>query len=132
MTKQIIFYGAGQNAREHLAEWETRGFIPVCFADEDKEKHNTKFHTSGLDILSLVAAVWKYPNHEIYVTPTREKRAGIVTSLLERGVEASAIRFFGPVEYRKGRPNMGTCFILGNKAGCCCVPDYRENFDFVS
>lgn len=38
MSKNIIFYGAGQNARIKAALWAKEGLVPACFADEDSWK----------------------------------------------------------------------------------------------
>ncbi|MCL2079076.1 MAG: hypothetical protein FWH17_04435 [Oscillospiraceae bacterium] len=131
MKKQIIFYGAGQNAQNHFADWNSRGIIPVCFADADETKHYTKFQLSDIDILPLDAAIANWPVHEIYITPTREKYAGIVSELIARGIKRKAIKFFEPVEYRKGCHNMGHYFILtDNKIGVCCVPEFMKRLEF--
>lgn len=130
-----IFYGAGQNAREHLSEWQSRGISPVCFADCDDKKQHTKFVCDNggggaIDILPIDEAISRYPDSDIYITPVREKWESIAAFLCNQGVPAAKIKFFQPVEYRRGCPNIGSCFIAGNKIGCCCVPGYRANFEF--
>ncbi|GHU41383.1 hypothetical protein FACS1894111_03590 [Clostridia bacterium] len=129
--KQTIFYGAGKNAEDNFSAWTDLGMIPVCFADADKTKHYSKFQSSEIDILPLEEAILKYPDFELYVTPTSEKWESIAAYLAKwGGVPLAAIKFFEPVEYRKGCPSMGRCFITYNKIGCCCVPVYRDNFEF--
>ena len=42
--QSIIFYGAGQNAREKIEYWLSLGLNPVCFADADINKQHTYFN----------------------------------------------------------------------------------------
>ncbi len=53
MNKNIIFYGAGQNARDKSDIWMQNGLVPVCFADEDSQKWHTTFNLSLIHILTL-------------------------------------------------------------------------------
>lgn len=48
----IIFYGAGQNARENFDTWVKSGLDPVCFSDIDITKHHTQFRGGGKNFTS--------------------------------------------------------------------------------
>lgn len=129
-SHSIVFYGAGQNARDNFAKWTNCGIVPVCFVDADNKKWNTRFNPGDLDILPLEAAIAKYPDYRIYITPTREKWADIAKDLVHRGIPLTRIKFFEPVEWRKGCANMGRHFLIHNSIGVCCVPQFSSNLEF--
>ncbi|GHU50053.1 hypothetical protein AGMMS49975_00320 [Clostridia bacterium] len=88
----VIFYGAGQNARDNYDKWILKGLNPVCFADSNISKHHTLFGNSGVEILSLLEAIAKYADYELYVTVSTEKVASVYRYLRQAGVPTSKIR----------------------------------------
>lgn len=87
----MIFYGAGQNARRHLDEWKTKGCIPVCFADADIRKQHTFF--DGIEILPILEAINKYPDYEMICTQAPFALEEVRQYLLALGIPEERIRF---------------------------------------
>ena len=129
MSKTAVFYGAGQNAADNYAKWVSNGISPVCFIDSDIKKQNTKFLSSGLDILPIEAAIDVYSDFDVYITPTRDKWDSIVTELLKHGIDLKSIKLFEPLEYRLGCYNMGKCYISHDSIGVCCSPEYMKKLE---
>lgn len=95
MSKNIIFYGAGQNARIKAALWAKEGLVPACFADEDSWKWHTSFELCGknIEILPLSEAVEAYPDYELYLTQASANLASVLRYLLDEGIPFKRIRF---------------------------------------
>lgn len=95
MDKNIIFYGAGANAREKSVVWAKEGLIPVCFADEDFRKWDTTFNICGhaIEILPLFKAIEKHPDYWLYLTQAPQNLASVLRYLLDEGIPFKRIRF---------------------------------------
>lgn len=87
----ILFYGAGQNARENFDIWVKEGLNPVCFCDSDITKHYTKF--LGLEILPLIVAISRYPDYELYCTQASANLYDVRKFLLSIGIPEERIKF---------------------------------------
>lgn len=87
--KKVIFYGAGQNARDKYQEWIRQGLEPVCFVDGDKQKQNTYFEK--WKILSLYEALKRYPDCEIYCTQAPFNLIDVQNYLLRIGIPKEKI-----------------------------------------
>ncbi|MDR2572119.1 MAG: FkbM family methyltransferase [Oscillospiraceae bacterium] len=99
----VIFYGAGQNAREKFNNWVEEGLTPVCFADSDIDKHNTFFEMPSikLEILPLFEALNMYPDYELYLTQIPNSLPAVYHSLIYAGIPAKRIRFCESVDPSK-------------------------------
>ena len=86
----IIFYGAGQNAREKIKDWIEKGLEPVCFADGDISKQHTYF--DEWEILPLFEAITKYPDYEIYCTQVASGLGEVRNYLLRLGIPEARIK----------------------------------------
>lgn len=86
----VIFYGAGQNAREKFKYWKNSGVEPVCFADLDIRKHYTIFE--GLEVLPLFEAIKRYPDYEIYCTQALSNVDAVYNFLLGMGISGNKIK----------------------------------------
>lgn len=87
----ILFYGAGQNARENFSTWVKEGLNPVCFSDSDITKHYTQF--MGLEILPLIEAINQYPDYELYCTQAPASLYDVRKFLLSVGIPEERIKF---------------------------------------
>ncbi len=95
----VIFYGAGHEAREKLHEWIDKGLTPVCFADADVNKHYTRFipngaadpAADGYDILPLAIAMERYPDTPVAIAVAFETVDIIKDYLLRSGLAESQI-----------------------------------------
>ena len=130
MSKSMIFYGAGENARDNISKWIAEGYTPVCFADADTEKHYTKFILSDnreVDIFPLEEALRKYPDSDLYITLKRNNLRTVTEYLLEAGIEKEKIKYFEEVEYRLGCDALGKNYMMEERRiGTCYVPGYRQ------
>jgi pyruvate-formate lyase-activating enzyme len=129
----IIFYGAGEEARRKLPLLENIGLIPACFADADKEKHYTKIGSirSGneYDILPLNEALTHYPDCVIYLTVASDKWNNIRSILQSHGVKPENIKVhdgFQEYEWRNGCPHVGTFMMIQRSISTCCAHLYKE------
>jgi pyruvate-formate lyase-activating enzyme len=96
MSKSIIFYGAGKNARENCDNWVKQVGEPVCFVDVDVSKHYTKFDENrmrGGVILPLLEAINKYPDYELWITLIEESLKSVTVQLLGLGIPAERIKY---------------------------------------
>ncbi len=100
MNKNIIFYGAGQNARDKSDIWMQNGLVPVCFADEDSQKWHTTFNICNqmIEVLPLSEAIAKYPVYELYLTQSPGNLAPVLRYLLDEEIPFKQIRFCEPVK----------------------------------
>ncbi len=95
----VIFYGAGKEARYKLYTWMDMGFTPVCFADADAGKHYTKLipdgaadsEAGGYDILPLAEALNKYPDTPVAISVAFGAVDIIKYHLLRSGLAESQI-----------------------------------------
>jgi MoaA/NifB/PqqE/SkfB family radical SAM enzyme len=85
MEKTVIFYGAGNDAKNNKAIFEE--FKPVCFVDRDSTKYAETF--MGKKVLPLEQALQEYPEALFYITTSKYKRE-ILAELLDY-VEAGRI-----------------------------------------
>ena len=131
--KSIIFYGAGNEARLHLAEWEAKGLIPTCFADMDGEKHYTKIRVKGgccvdtvdYDILPLDVALAKYPDYIIYVTVAPQNLMSVTEHLLAMKIPADRISYAGSHYVGLGCEYLGKEFVLYKGVLTCAIAPLR-------
>jgi len=96
--RQIVFYGAGENAYKNFAMWYEGGLKPVCFVDAEIGKQGAFFEVRHpvdvkLEILSLFEAIEKYPDCLLYLTQHKMHLPKITTYLLELGIPYSRIRY---------------------------------------
>ncbi len=88
----VIFYGAGQNAREKWKQWISQGVTPVCFTDADASKHHTLFENE-LEILPLLEATAKYPDYVLYCTQNAAALPAVKAYLMGIGIPEERIHF---------------------------------------
>ena len=130
MSRGMIFYGAGQNAKDIILQWIEEGSNPVCFVAADITKHSTKFvlnESRELDIIPLEDALKKYPDSDLYITLKRKSLKSVTEYLLEAGIEKERIKYFEEVEYRLGCDALGKNYLMEeHRIGTCYVPGYRQ------
>jgi len=120
----IIFYGAGNYAVENLERLELDGLTPVCFADSDVNKHNTKL--GRYDIFPLDIAMQKFPDYVLILTLYRSSLFTVTQYLLKRGIPKERIRYVEPVEYRLECDHL--CFAMfDNEFAFCCFSDLSKH-----
>lgn len=85
----MIFYGVGRNASDNIDRWKKAGYEPVCFVDKNIQKQHTIFE--GVEVLSLVEAITKYPDYEIYCTQHAYNLGRVRQYLLEFGIPGEKI-----------------------------------------
>jgi uncharacterized radical SAM superfamily Fe-S cluster-containing enzyme len=135
----IIFYGAGKYAMANFSRWVEKGIAPVCFVDQDKNKHYKKIELpggGGISIYSLDYALSEWPDSEIYLTVGLDL-LGKTTKLLSKinNIGLDRIKYPDPVEWRMGCKFIGTRIqFFGDKFGTCCAGSskvllYSENYD---
>ena len=130
--EQIIFYGAGRNAKANLQNWEAMGLKPVCFADADESKHYTLFPGTEYEILPLSEAISKYQDFVVYLTLVPEFILNVRSSLIESGVPEERIRTCENVEYRLGcyylvasNLRINVCSQPAISFSVCCFPNSK-------
>jgi molybdenum cofactor biosynthesis enzyme MoaA len=85
MRKNVIFYGAGNDAKNFKSIFEE--LAPVCFVDNDANKGKEDF--MGKKVLPLKQALQAYPEALFYIATSKYKQE-ILIALLER-IEAARI-----------------------------------------
>jgi pyruvate-formate lyase-activating enzyme len=121
VAQQMIFYGAGNYAKDNLQRLMSAGYMPICFVDSDPAKHNTIFRAAACEILSLGAAVAKYPEHDFLLSVSGRFCMEIYNHLLSNGVSHRRIRFPDSVAFRKGCPMFeNTMVVQGDAIRICC------------
>jgi sulfatase maturation enzyme AslB (radical SAM superfamily) len=140
MNKPLIFYGAGQYARENLSRLISEGLNPVCFCDVDINKHYKRFVgikcEENYEILPLNEAIQRYPNYLIYITLSIDKLRKITDWLIKQGIPIERIKYIDNVELKKGCCFLGKSMVLSNKElNTCCIKggvkrvgNAKENF----
>lgn len=86
----IIFYGAGQNAREKIEYWIEQGLEPVCFVDGDIKKQHTYF--DKWEILPLFEALTRYPDYILYCTQIASSLGEVRNYLVKLGIPEERIK----------------------------------------
>ncbi len=95
-NEQVVFYGAGEHARENFDRWKKSGLIPLCFCDKKQEMHGTTFDTlegEAYPILSLIEVMARYPNFVLYLTQAESKLADVTEYLFGLGISKEHIRY---------------------------------------
>jgi len=130
--RQCIFYGAGIYASRNLEQWVLYGIFPVCFADSNETRHNTKMRipvsiNMEFDILPVFDALDRYPEAFIYITTDPKTYDNVYDFLVSEGVSAERI----------GAPPMN-CPFIGRlisvkypNLATCCDNDYSELIPIV-
>lgn len=124
MKPSIIFYGAGKNAKKHLAEWIEQGYEPVCFVDADVSKQHTLFPGSPYEILPLIEAITRYPEYELYLTLNGLNLLEEVRkSLLVLNIPENRIKVFTNTHLRRGCHALDNGIVVNawSIASCCEV-----------
>jgi len=142
VKKDVIFYGAGQYAKENLSRWISEGLNPVCFCDADTNKHYKKFVdikcNENCEILPLDEAIQRYPNYLMYITLSIDKLRKITDWLIEQGIPLEQIKYADKVEWKKSCCFLGSSIVLANKkVTTCCIKPHgikiaesaKENFE---
>lgn len=88
--EEVIFYGAGRNAKDNIEKWIGAGIVPLCFVDNDILKQNKKF--CSYDVLSLVDAIKKYPDCVFYITLIASNAIKAYDYLLKLGIDEKRIK----------------------------------------
>jgi uncharacterized radical SAM superfamily Fe-S cluster-containing enzyme len=133
-NRPIIFYGAGGYAMLKFNKWKAAGLLPVCFADTDEKKHYTKFaiadnnYNEGeeYEILSLNAAIERYPDYLLYLSVGCEMLRDVTDFLVERGIPKERINFADSVEWRRGCWQLGKQIVFNNSLSTCCTWEHAE------
>ena len=81
MRDEVIFYGAGGNAKKNYKKWIAEGKKPCCFVDKDPKKQHTMFEDTNFEILPLYEALNKYPQSKICVTHAPENCSSVFAFL---------------------------------------------------
>jgi len=95
--RQCIFYGAGIYANMNLKHWVFNGIVPVCFADSNEQKQNTKMKIPPVsiegefEILPVKEALKRYPDAFLYITVNPENYDDVYHSLIADGVPVDRI-----------------------------------------
>ena len=125
--RQCIFYGAGAYASLNLEKWVLGGIAPVCFADSNEARRNTKMQIPAsidldFDILPVFEALDRYPEAFLYISTEPESYDSIYDFLVSEGVSAERI----------GAPPMN-CPFIGHlitvkypNLATCCDNEYSE------
>jgi hypothetical protein len=124
---KVVFYGAGNNAKENIEDWIKEGWIPECIVDRDEKKWGGVWDTSAgrIEVMSLDKANQLYPQAQIKITLARKNLKEATEYLLEQGIEKERISYFEPVEYRLGCDELGKVYMVWRDTiGTCCVPGY--------
>ncbi|GHV53407.1 hypothetical protein FACS1894216_11340 [Synergistales bacterium] len=134
-----IFYGAGENARLNLRQWIKETGEPVCFADKDSRKWGKHFSDSlqmgnsveGYEIISLIDAINKYPDYELYLTLANTNLLSVTEQLIGEGIPKERIHYFEDVEYRRGCDIFGEYIYLSSfRIATCCAP-YNKSIPYT-
>jgi pyruvate-formate lyase-activating enzyme len=141
-TRDVIFYGAGNNLREHFDEWFLK-YNPVCVIDADPDKQHTRFlaPSGSLDILPLLDAVQRYPNYVLYCTQISKNIDAVVDYLITSGVPIDRIKacLAGNARYPgKSCGYLDRNYIIVDNFptnySYCCMPNrrtWRSSGDFM-
>ncbi|MDR1396691.1 MAG: radical SAM protein [Desulfarculales bacterium] len=124
MSKQVIFYGAGQYARENLDRWLANGLTPVCFADADESKHYKRIYDQSgkaYDILSLEVTKALYPDYELRLTLAQRNLSVVYEWLVSQGIPPERIKCADQLTRRQGCPYLdGTFQLFSHYFWVCC------------
>jgi uncharacterized Fe-S cluster-containing radical SAM superfamily protein len=132
-----IFYGAGQNARENLGRWIEEVGEPVCFVDADTRKWGQTFpindgycNSRGYEITSLLDAIGRFPDYEIWVTLIGSNLPTVRKYLTGLGINKSRIHYFERVGSR-WCSFLGRYLVIDDHCGVVfsyCCDKYRETY----
>lgn len=127
----IIYYGAGENASINFDKFIKKTSEPSCFVDADTCKHYTEFNQGKYIILPLNIAINKYPDYELWLTPTLDKLSSITKYLLDLGIPKEKIKYFQDVEYRYGCAHLGKLLVVHTDGirPCCNVKGKFIKYD---
>lgn len=129
----IVWYGAGQNLRDHEKEFVEETGYPSAICDADKEKQGTQYAFEGgktVDIISIEKAMCDFPDAEIWLTLAENHLEQVYQYLLcEKGIKKERIHFLGDIEYRLGCSELqNACYIAGNFVRTCCAQHFLKEF----
>jgi len=134
--KRFIFFGAGRFAKINVDRWISEGIVPVCFVDNNKEKHYKHLESKSgerFKILPLKEALSIYPEANICITVVYHIPQ-VYYSILAEGVESSRIYRLGHngIQYfqldayipaSRHCPRIGRDIVFEDgKARVCCMP----------
>ena len=127
----VIFYGYGKYAEDNLEQWASKGLVPVCFVDNDQNKHYRYISINGgidqIQILPLKEALQRYPDAEICITTIRKYWHEIFHYLVSQGISKTSVRipsgeYFDKPGKPKNCPLLGSYVILsGPGISTCCT-----------
>jgi sulfatase maturation enzyme AslB (radical SAM superfamily) len=126
MNKQVIIYGAGNNAGKAFENVKQLGYSPVCFCDADKNKQGTTY--LGLPITSLEDARIKFQGILIYVSLASEKKYDIMDWLVHNGISKDEIINYEAYSKYRGCRVLETCLVAdqGYLFYCCYLGEMRS------
>jgi len=126
--KQCIFYAAGRRAEINLKHWIHCGVIPVCFADSDERKQNSKISIPPVcvqeefDILPIKEALDLYPKAFIYITASPNSYQNAYDNLIANGVPKNRIGASAQHCHK-----IGHYFLInGLSFSACCLSGFAE------
>jgi wyosine [tRNA(Phe)-imidazoG37] synthetase (radical SAM superfamily) len=99
----VIFYGAGADAKRNFRKYKTEGLNPVCFVDRDENKHGTYFPEGNSDsviVLPLRKAIKMYPDYVLYLTVGTLSVSDVTEYLRSEGIPNARIKT--PYEFFEG------------------------------
>ena len=127
MNPDIVFFGAGDHAKNNYERWVSEGLNAVCFSDMDEQRHY--YSLGGLKILPVGEIVRRYPNYVFYVTYCYEYLQTATDYLIEYEISRERIKYADPYEWRKGCIAMGKHISYSyDSYYICCPRDYRLAF----
>lgn len=126
MDRTLIFYGAGNHAKENFNTLVNAGH-PVCFADRDANKQGTEL--CGVPVISPDEAQKKYPdaNYLISLAP-----GGLFLEVQdylinECGIPAERIKNYAPYYYGCGCTNINQALFTYHDNFSFCCRDFGKN-----
>ncbi len=134
----IVWYGAGQNLRDHENEFVEETGYPFAICDADKEKQGTKYEFKGggktVDVIAIEKAMCDFPDAEIWLTLAENNLEQLCQYLLcEKGIKKEKIHLFGGIEYRLGCSELqNACYIRADSVRTCCVQHFLKEFYYKS
>ncbi|WP_270564197.1 radical SAM protein [Clostridium beijerinckii] len=81
---KLVLYGTVENAKKLLPEFKSKGYVPECFCDMDKNKQNIQF--LGYPVLSIDEVKKKFLDFKVYVTLKEPEVYEEISKLINEGV----------------------------------------------
>jgi len=120
----VVFYGAG-NYAVTVFDILYKKYKPVVYGDNDTKKHGT--HFMGLPVLSFEDINIQYPNCQFYVTVNEPVKFGVITSLIDKGVECERIINFEESKRYKSCRFLETYMLHLQQDLFYCCSDFGKN-----